>query len=276
MVYVPFFPSTAGWTMPRQPFEALLATQGVRMTWLKSHSCPCVYGGSTPTGYLIAGAPDPACTRCHGYGTYWDAPVGPFTGLITYFASAPSPIEPGIRSDDAFGPYIDAQPVVTVPFASPFNAAGSPAEAQAAVVWQNASILDMFVEVDATARYNAFLEQGGNQVLPFQQNLSVAAAGAVTVYDGTNRAVDVVVGYTVTGTTVSLPAGMYPDGTHYVVEFIAAPVYVAHKAAGALPHVRPLGAGTVNLPRRFHIQTLDMWTRQSLANVPTSYPVLGF
>lgn len=273
MVYVPFFPSTAGWTMPRQPFEALLATQGVRMTWRKSHSCPCVYGGATATEILIAGSPDPACTRCRGYGTYWDKPVGPFAGLITYFASAPSPIEPGNRVDEKFGTYIDAQPVVTVPYASPFNLPGSAEERTQAMVWQNASLMDIFVEVDATARYNAVLEQGGNQVVPFQENLQIAPAGAVTIYDTATRSVTIVEDYTIQGTQVLLPPG-YADGTHYVVEFISAPLFVAHKAAGALAHARPLGVGTVNLPRRFHIQTLDIWTRETVPNAGSSYPAL--
>lgn len=263
-------------TLPARAFNSLLAAKGTRLTWAKSHSCPCVGGGPIPNGgYRSPGTADPACRRCHGYGTYWDAPIGPFMGLLTYFASAPSPIEPGIRVDERFGQYQDAQPVVTVPSGSPSCAPGSPDAATMERVWQEASLNDIFVEVDATTRYNALLQQGADEALPFQQNLSVAPTGAVTVYDPVNRVTIPVDGYEVAGAGVTLPAGVYPDGTAYAVEFIAAPIYVAHKAAGALPHTRPFGGGTEKLPRRFHIQALDYWTRLNVQNAGTSFPLMG-
>lgn len=262
--------------LPAGAFNALLQRYGVRLTWLKSHLCPCTGGGSDPSGgYVVAGSPDPACPQCRGFGTYWDAPVGPFTGLLTYFASAPSPIEPGIRVDDKFGQHIETEPVVTIPYAAPTNQDGGAAATALAGVWQQAGLLDMFCEVDAVTRYNTLLYQGKNQVLPFQQNLSVATAGAVTVRDPATRAVQQVVGYQVQGAQVTLPNGLYPDGTAYAVEFEAAPIFVAHRAAGALPHSRPFGNGVTQLPRRFHIQTLDYWTRLNVANAGTQYPVCG-
>jgi hypothetical protein len=255
-------------TMPPGAYEALLAAKGVRLTWFRSHTCPCVNAGE------IRGSAEPGCRTCRGYGTYWDAPVGPFAGLVTDFASAPSPIEPGMRVDDKFGQFIDSQPVLTLVNASPYNAAGSQAAIDLASVWAGANVKDIFCFVDASARWSTILEQGGTQVVPFQQNLSIAPTGAVTTWDPVNRVVNVVEGYQIEGAQVTLPPG-YPDGTAYTVEFTSAPIYVAHKSAGASPHVRPFGLGTANLPRRFHIQTLDFWTRENAPNAGTSYPLLG-
>jgi hypothetical protein len=47
-----------------------------------------------------------------------------------------------------------------------------------------------------------------------------------------------------------------------MVEFMAAPMYVVFRPAGGLPHVRQFAVGTVNEPRRFKLQALDLWTRQ--------------
>lgn len=263
-------------TMPAGPFDALLAAKGVRLTWFKSHSCPCVAGGfSADGGYRSVGTADPSCRQCRGFGTYWDAPIGPFTGLLTYFASAPSPIEPGIRVDDKFGQHVESEPVVTIPHASPLNVSRGLSAQQLAAVWEGASLNDMFVECDATTRYNALLKQGDNDVLPFQQGLRVAASGAVKVYDSVNKVAVLVQGYEVQGARVTLPTGAYPDGTGYAVEFTASPMFVAHRAAGAFPHVRPFGNGTVELPRRLHIQTLDFWTRQNAPNAGTAFPAVG-
>ena len=262
--------------MPQLGLEAVLQRLGTRITWFKSHLCPCTGGGSDPaTGYLIPGSPDPACRQCNGYGVYWDAPLGPFTGLITYFASAPSPIEPGIRVDEKFGGYIDSMPVLTIPYAAPTNAASPGLATAMAQCWQQANFKDLFCEVDATTRFDATLTQGGVDCVPFQQNLSIQPQGAVTVRDPVNRTVDVVQNYVVSGAQVTLPAGVYPDGTSYVVEFIAAPLFVAFNKAGGLPHIRPFGNATQNLPRRFHLQTLDYWTRENVPNAGTSYPMCG-
>ena len=63
----------------------------------------------------------------------------------------------------------------------------------------------------------------------------------------------------------------YPVWTNYMVEFMSAPIYVAWRRAGGLPHVRPEGgvSGPVNLPRRMRLATLDFWTRQR-ANAPSA------
>ena len=47
-----------------------------------------------------------------------------------------------------------------------------------------------------------------------------------------------------------------------MVEFSAAALFVLFRRAGGLPHSRPLGGGTVNEPKVFHLAALDFWTRQ--------------
>jgi hypothetical protein len=48
-----------------------------------------------------------------------------------------------------------------------------------------------------------------------------------------------------------------------MVDFTAAPTYVAYRIAGMPAHVRPFGQQ--NLPRRFRLQALDLWTRAKFA-----------
>ncbi len=102
---------------------------------------------------------------------------------------------------------------------------------------------------------------GGIQAVPYQQGLSIAASGAVTVFNQTTHRVQVVSGYVVSGAAVTIPSG-YAEGTAYDVEFQANPVFVAFRKAGAFPMTRPFGgADAQHLPRRFRVQTLDLFTR---------------
>jgi hypothetical protein len=242
-VYVPYLPAISPWVLPNQPFDAIIAQYGIRLFWLKSHDCPCMYGGDIP------GSPQPNCNQCAGRGIYWDEPFGPFQGLITWTDYSPKPDEPGTVVNVEQGLIQQGQPTLTIPFA-----AGAP--------WSGASVYDAFVEIDGLTRFNAQLQAGVRQALPYQQNVSVAASGAVTIYDPQTQNIISVSGYTVSGTIVALPAS-YPQGTNYIVEFMAAPTYVALRPAGSLPHARPFGQ--VTEPRRFKIQSLDLWTRARFA-----------
>jgi hypothetical protein len=80
----------------------------------------------------------------------------------------------------------------------------------------------------------------------------------VTVYDPVGHVVVTTNAYTVSGASVVLSG--YPTGTNYNVEFLANPSWVAFRIAGAPGHVRPFAQ--TNQPRRFRLQTLDLWTRQ--------------
>lgn len=177
---------------------------------------------------------------------------------------SPSPDEPGVQMDPKWGPLATAEPSVTIPHANPYLDPLDPA--QPTNCWTNASTDDVFIEVDATARFTAMLRQGVVSTLPYQQNVAVAATGAVTVYQppsgSTGGLVVPVSGYSVSGAAVTLPIGVYPDGQAYMVEFTAAPAYVAFRKAGGLPHPRPLGVGSLAEPRRFRLMELDLWLRQ--------------
>ena len=253
--------------MPRAPFEAVISATGVRVTWSRSHNCPCVFAGGGNQGRLpMPGSADPMCLKCNGTGVYWDAPSTPFFIGLSYSHVAVTSDEPGVVQNDEYGMYIAQEPTLTIPYA---DVNGNVNQA-----WFDASVNDMFVAIDSNARLTAVLQQGGITTLPLQQNLSIPVTGAVTVYDPVNHVVNSVTGYTVSGTSVFLPSGQYANGQNYMVEFYTSPAYIMFRRSGGMPHNRQFGGGTVNLPVRARAQTLDFWTRNRLSNgsVPNYYP----
>lgn len=244
MPMLPYMPPISPLIMPQEGFEKLMSHYGIMLTWRKSHSCPCVFGGT------LVGSPDPQCVTCQGRGVYWDQPSDPFMGLLTWRHMSPTPDEFGASIHETAGLLQHGEPTLSIPYTA--DTTGT--------IWTQASLYDAFVEVDAEDRFMATLNVGGIQAVPYQQGLNIPAAGAVTVYDTLSHEVQVVSGYTVSGGAVTLPDS-YPTGTAYAVEFTANPVFVALRKAGAMPMARPFGAGVVKLPRRFRIQTLDLWTR---------------
>ena len=252
--------------MPPDDFNALIAEFGARVSWMKSHTCPCIFGGSGVNGHLpMPGTAQRSCQRCFGVGTYWDDPSLPFRASISYIQLSPTPDEPGVRVDQNYGTVQMSEPSMTLPYLNPNLAIDDPAQPTAA--WNDASVSDIFVPVDMLARYTAVLQVGGLQVLPYQQNIKIAQAGAVTVWDPTTSQVDTVSNYAVSEASVTISG--YTEGTNYMVEFQAAPLYVAFRPAGGFPHIRAFEGGTVQEPRRFKLQTLDFWTRQRMQS-PTA------
>lgn len=238
--YHTYFPPISPYVLPVGPLDGLVAAYGNDLTWQRSHLCPCTYGGP------IAGSPDVACNTCKGIGWYWDAPSAVFRGLITFIHMSPTPDEPGTTMSDKFGVVQLSEPTLSIPWTT------------ASGIWTAASINDVFVEPNALDRYETELQKGGVQTVPYQQNLTIPLTGAVTVYDVANKVVVPVSGYTVSGPTVTLPSG-YADGTPYVVSYTAAKAYVAWRSAGTMGHDRPFG--NLTLPKRFRLQTLDLWLR---------------
>jgi hypothetical protein len=165
---------------------------------------------------------------------------------------SPTPDEFGAQAHEQMGLVQHGEPTLTIPFSA--GASG--------IIWEQASVYDAFVELDAIDRFTANLVVGGVQAVPYQIGVNIPVSGSVTVWDPSTHRVTPVTGYTVSGAAVALPSG-YAVDTPYVVEFTANPVFVAFRRAGALPMTRPFGGGVVNLPRRFRIQTLDLWTRAS-------------
>ncbi len=256
-----FVPPTDPYIMPPDDFDALIAQFGQRVAWMRSHTCPCIFGGGGANGHLpLPGTAQRSCLRCFGTGTYWDDPTLPFRVWISFIQLSPTPDEPGVRVDQNYGAVQLSEPSMTLPYRNPMLSVNDPAQPTAA--WNGASVSDIFVASDMLARYTAVLQVGGLQVLPYQQNIQIAPTGAVTVWDPTTSQVEQVSSYTVSGAAVTISG--YPPGTNYMVEFQAAPLYVAFRPAGGVPHVRPFGGGTVAEPRRFKLQTLDFWTRQRI------------
>src|ERR1700679_3610500 len=112
----PFLPSTA-FSLPSQNFDALIATDGQRVSWLRSHGCPCVFGGGGAQGRLPnLGSGQRSCTRCFGVGIYWDAPSLPFRAYVEFAHMAPTPDEPGTRFNESFGTWQSSEPSLTIPY----------------------------------------------------------------------------------------------------------------------------------------------------------------
>ena len=230
-------------------FNGLIEAYGSRFLWKQAHLCPCTWNGEE------WGSPDPQCQTCSAMtgvaiGYYYDAPVGPFQGLVTFIHTSPTPDEPGAIMDEKVGLVQRAEPAFTIPSTE-------------TAPWTGASINDIFVEIDAIDRFDASLTVGSKTIIPYQNQVSVAPSGAVTIYDTTNHILVPVSGYVVSGTTngstsVLLPSG-YGAGTSYIVEFTAAKSYVAWRVAGSVAHSRPFAQ--LAEPKRFRLQTLDLWLR---------------
>ncbi len=243
----PYTPPITPYNLPETPFDTVIGAFGINLIYQKAHDCPCVFGGP------ITGSPDPLCITCHGRGIYWDRPGVPFVGMITFIHAVTSSDEPGSVLNPEFGMVQRGEPLLSIPASAPSG------------IWAGASLEDAFVEKDATMRFRTTLRVGGNTLLPYQQSLAVAASGAVTTYNMVTHSVDPISAYTVSGGSVVVSG--YPTGTYYTVEYTAAPVYVAWRPAGSMPHIRPLGQGVVNLPRRFKLAQLDLWLRTKFGGV---------
>jgi hypothetical protein len=262
-----FVPSTANVLLPEYRFDALISEVGQRIGWMRSHACPCTWSQTVANNRLsTTGSAQRACKTCLGIGFYWDTPGPPFRAYMSFMHVAATPDEPGTVMNETFGPVQTGEPSITIPFHNPNLANGDPAQPTDA--WTNASTDDIFVAVDMLTRYTGMLQVGGLTTLPFQQNLQIAPAGAVTVWDPVASQTTPVLDYSVSGPVVTI--ANYPDGTSYMVEFQAAQLWVVWKRAGGLPHIRPFGGGTDNLPRRFRLQTLDPWLRQRGIQSPIS------
>lgn len=248
----PFFPPMSPYVLPAEPFEKMIDKYGVRLYWMRSHSCACVYGNLNSPG-----APDPGCNTCQGVGFYWESPIGPFSAMITFMHMAPTPDESGEGMNMKWGELQHGDPTLTITNSS---------SGISSTVYANASQWDAYIQLDSVARFTVGLQVSGVEAVPYQQGLTIAATGAVTVYDTSAKRVVTVSGYVVSGARVIMPSGYVPD-TGYMVEFTANPVWIAFRKAGGLPHNRPFGNGAVDVPKRFRLQPLDAWTRAR-----TSYP----
>lgn len=252
----PHFPDMATQAMPETVLDAQVQMTGIRFGWMKAHTCPCTYATATP------GSPDPLCRTCLGRGVYWDSAVE-FLGHLTYMHTSSAPDEPGAMTGEFTGHTRYAEPTLTIPRHGLLNEN---------LVWQEAADFDAYVQYDATTRVNTTLVAGQTEVLPYQWGLRVEA---VTAYDVDAREVVTVPasGYTATASgQVTLNPEAYSQGTAYTVEYMTLPVFVAYRKAGGVPHTRPFAAGRTGVPRRFHLMTLDQWTR---AQAPGEAPMYG-
>ncbi len=239
---------TDPYSLPHSTFDACITEFGVRMTWQKSHLCPCTW---FPTDGSPRGAANPSCLTCSGLGFYWDAPVGPIPILFTFAHSPLATDEPGTPLDTRMGQILNSSPLITIGHDINFD------------IWSQAAEYDKWTEIDAIWRFNANLDSGRNITLPYQTGIQVAATGAVTTFSLSSSSVVTVTGYILNGNTLTIPPS-YPLGTPYVVEFYANPVWVTFKRAGGMPHDRPFSGNSIPanpLPRRFRATPLDLWLR---------------
>lgn len=243
---MPFIPPAAK-LLPPDALNRVTAALGSRMGWMKAHDCPCAYAGDSP------GAALPRCPSCQGRGVFWDAPLG-FTGLLTYMQTAAAPNEPGVRTDPVHGALLAGDPTVSIP-------------SDAGAAYSESGLKDAFALFDSPQRRQSVLVSGDNDALPYGFN--VAVSGVLVYVEGAGAVPAPPTAYAVSGSTVTLVG--YPAGTAYAVEYSADPVFVAYRPVGGDAHQRPFGLG-LPLPRRFHLATLDLWTRQRFAGDGPSGP----
>ena len=259
---LPYLPDAEA-LLPPGPFDQLIGNMGQRFSYLKGATCPCVFGAAGPQGILqTPGSPVKGCQTCFGVGTYWQNPSPIFRALMSFKHTSASPDEPGSKMAEDFGQFYWSNPSITIAKYNPYLPPADPAQPTA--IWQSASDHDMFVPVDMTSRYVAVLQNGGQIFLPYQQALSIAPTGAVTIWNPNTLSLVYVSGYVVSGASVTLPSG-YAPGQNFMVSFTSVPLYVVFRRAGGFAHVRPFGGGDLAEPRQFRLQTLDWWTRQRLA-----------
>jgi hypothetical protein len=241
--FTPWIPSLKDVLIPQTVMDAVNNATGMNFGWCKAHACPCTVGQNNG----VSGTPDPRCKTCFGRGTYWDDPID-FVGAVSFMHTQSAPDEPGAIMDPVTGRVMRASPVITIPFT---NSDGSLCPA-----WPQGGEKDAFIETDGLSRFQTPMIVGQDLYLPYRQNVTV---NSVTSYDPINHVIAPVdpEDYTVSGPSITFSL---PEGTGVVVDYYASLVYVAWRVAGGIPHMRPAGLGA-NLPRRFHIQTLDVWLR---------------
>jgi len=245
--FFPAVPPPFPYSLPSDPFDIVISKFGQNLSWAKSHRCPCV---NFRTDTSPAGSPNPGCLTCQGRGIYWDSPVD-FVGLFTMTHQGAGGNEPGGTMNPRQGDIISGDPWLSV-------------SEKAGVVWNEIGEFDLVIQLNGINRFNTTLYSGpsGNIYLPYQQGLYVAPSGAIQTWDSTTAQVIQVTGYTVSGSTVSIP-NSYLSGTPYVVEFQAAMTYVCFRNPGGLAHTRPFVQGGICYPKRFRLQALDLFLRDS-------------
>ena len=230
--------------MPEGIFDKIIAGYGTRLGWMQGHVCACTMA----SGHR--GSAQPQCLTCQGRGVWWTKPWTEFVGMLTYAPSVVNPDEPGVTVDPTLGNFMTAAPVLSIP------RNGFMAEA---TVWNQAGQWDAFVEIDGSFRTEAPLVVGEKTFLPY--NLGVVVSAVTTWNPATAEVVQVPTTSWTYTTTAGVVLSGYPLGTGYVATYTAQPVYVAEKAAGGVAHNRPFGLGSQNLPKKFRLQALDVWSR---------------
>lgn len=237
----PYYPDAPTVTQPEVVFNAQVQNLGLRFGWMRGHRCPC---------NARTGNPDPRCLSCLGRGYFWDAPL-PFLGYFTYMRTSAAPDEPGASVNERVGLLERAEPTLTIPKNGLLN------ENE---VWSLAGLMDIFIEIDAVTRYSDVLNysDGHNMTL---RNPTGAQILQVYAYDFASATVSVLEdsSYTYANGLFDVPEAL--PGAAYTVEYTAIPAYVAYRSAGGLPHTRPFAQGRDGIPKRFHIQAMDVWLR---------------
>lgn len=247
------FPSFSQ-AFPESAFDNLIGWAGINLTWLKSHNCPCV--GDTGS----SGSFDQHCQVCFGRGFYWDPPTGPFVLLLTLISWIGRNVDMGETVNSDYGMIYQGHPILTIP-------------ATIQPLWTQTNTNDLFVESDVSARFQAVMRVGENEIVPAWHilgSVTIAPSGAVVVEDPTSNQPVINNNYTVNGGMVTLnPNTQYPDGypkgTAYTVEYYSPPVFAVQEPFGGLSHVRPFGQG-ISYPKRWKLSLLDLWLRPKIGS----------
>ena len=233
--HVNYFDPTV-FSIPQTVFDNLVQAFGVRIMWKKSHFCPCTEANN--------GSPLPACQTCFGRGIYWDDMIGPFTVLLASAIASESQRAPGAATNTEFGLVQTTGPWVTV---SPSNGK----------LYDELSVYDIIVEMDAVRRLNDTFTQGSGQ--PLSYALMAKIANVYYFDTSTNQSVRIT-NYSYDPSSGIVSSDM-PEGTAFTVEYYAPYSYVVYGNVGGITHVRPLIQGRASYPKRVRTEYLDIWLR---------------
>lgn len=239
----PYFPDAPSITQPEAVFDAQFQNLGLNLGWMRSHTCPCA---------AASGNPDPECQSCYGRGIYWEDPKA-FLGYYVYMHTGAAPEEPGASVNARTGLTQAAEPVLSIP------KNGSLSENE---VWTYAALFDAYVELDATTRYSDLFSTSDSRPMALTNPVGATILG-VTRYDLDSKKVATVPldEVTVANGVISLDSSL--EGMGVSVDYTALPTHIAYNKTGGLIHNRPFAQGRDGLPKRFHIQALDVFLRSS-------------
>lgn len=260
-----WYPSTVYppplYQFPNERFNQFLQQFGVPIFWLRGHLCACVDDNTefSPDGVAvkIKGTPSAYCTTCGGRGVYWDDAQGPY--LVAFQYPKLFDIQ-GASFEEQLGILQEGIVPIIIP-------------STAQPMWQELNTYDAVVAQGTDMRFHSSLRVGYQETLPYFWNVNVNPSG-VTIYDSQNTQTIPVPADQVVINGASVQITGFPNGTSYVVDYTAWPIYIVFGKMGGMSQPFPL-LNNQTYPRTTTVQLLDFWSRAAFGNLEQAVPSGG-